>query len=311
MHYRSTRYRSSGDDSDFDSDNDGRVSPRTRLPPSRRQHLEMPTFGSSSDSDNDGRVSPRTFMPSLRNHHTRIPELGSAGVGGVAPLGGSTWNGELLAPLSSVIDDVRDVDLDMQTPHHIIRSIEDILESPPPNSPAHRGAVTRMGDLGMLPQISYPRNMPISRAASFDGAYLCDRSDSSGGNSDGSTTTNMPDSSPEEMMFPMSPLPPPSGSYPYIERAHALLNVAKTSRVSPFPRPPTYLNAGLLGPGFSSALQSSGSFGVMWPAANGAFEYVRLPGDRYAIQRVQDRTGEDTRARSRTGEQDDSESDGD
>ncbi|KAK5692709.1 hypothetical protein LTR17_025339 [Elasticomyces elasticus] len=296
MHYRSTRY---GDDdsSDYDSDNDGRVSPQTRLPPSRRQHLQMPTFGSSSDSDNDGRVSPRTFMPSLRNHHTRIPELGSAGVGGVVPLGGSTWNGELLAPISSVIDDVHDVDLDMQTPHHIIRSIEDILESPPPDSPAHRGAMTRI--------------------ASFDGAYLCDGSDSSGESSDEPTTTNMPESSPEEMMFPMSPLPPPSGSYPYIERAHALLNVATTSRgrqcstpIPPFPRPPTYLNAGLHGPGFNSALQSSGSFGVMWPAANGAFEYLRLPGDRYASQRVHGRTDEDMRARSRSGEQDDSESDG-
>ncbi|KAK5745714.1 hypothetical protein LTR17_001214 [Elasticomyces elasticus] len=275
----------------------------------------MPTFGSSSDSDNDGRVSPRTFMPSLRNQHIRIPELGSAGVGGVAPFGGSTWNGELLAPISSVRDDVREVDLDMQTPHRIIRSIEDIFESPPPDSPAHRGAVTRMGDLGMLPQISYPSNRPISRAASFDGAYLCDDSDCSGESSDKSTTTNMPESSPEEMMFSMSPLPPPSGSYPYIERAHALLNVATTSRgrqcstpFSPFPRPPTYLNAGLHGPGFNSALQSSGSFGVMWPAADGAFEYVRLPGDRYASQ-VHGRTDEDMRARSQTGEQDDSESD--
>ncbi|KAK5714054.1 hypothetical protein LTR15_010962 [Elasticomyces elasticus] len=264
----------------------------------------MPTFGSSSDSDNDGRVSPRTFMPSLRNQYIRIPELGSARVGGVAPLGGSTWNGELLAPLSSVIDDVRNVDLDMQTPHHIVRSIEDILESPPPDSPAHRGAVTRMGNLGMLPQISYPRNMPISRAASFDGAYLCDGSDSSVVSSDESMTTNLPESSPEEMIFPMSPLPPPSGSYPYIERAHALLNVATTSRgrqcstpIPPFPRPPTYLNAGLHGTDSNSALQSPGSFGVMWPAANGAFEYVRLPGDRYWSQSVYDRTSEDMRAR--------------
>ncbi|KAK5702908.1 hypothetical protein LTR97_003854 [Elasticomyces elasticus] len=64
----------------------------------------------------------------------------SAGVGGVAPLGESAWNGELLAPLSSVIDDVRDVDLDMQTPHQIIRSIEDILESPPPDLPLSHAA---------------------------------------------------------------------------------------------------------------------------------------------------------------------------
>ncbi|KAK5695447.1 hypothetical protein LTR97_008954 [Elasticomyces elasticus] len=291
MHYRRMCYRSSEDD---DTDSDGQVSPRTRVPPSRRQHLQMPTFGSSSDSDNDGRVSPRTFMPSLRNQHIRIPELGGAGVGGVAPLGGSTWN-----------DDVRDVDLDVQTPHHIIRSIEDILESPPPDSPAHRGAVTRMGNLGMLPQISYPRNMPISRAASFDGAFLCDGSASSGEGSDESTTTNMPESTPEEMMFPMSPLPPPSGSYPYIERAHTLLNVATTSRgrqcsipIPPFPRPPTYLDAGLHGSGFNPALQLSGSFGVMWPTANGALEYVRLPGDRYASQAMHGRTSEDIRARS-------------
>ncbi|TKA65475.1 hypothetical protein B0A55_09359 [Friedmanniomyces simplex] len=194
-------------------------------------------------------------------------------------------------------DDEASSDDSMRTPHHIICSIEDILASPSPQSPAHRQALNMLdagvdmgvglGITGLLtlpmssrnrsPEVHCPVRRPVSMAASFVGEGSAfggrrrsrDSVTGSTASSDDDHPVGGSDSEDDSCETSTGARYSPEEGILSLELSEYPLS-SKGFLLAPPQRPVN-----------PTGSRSSSPFGILWPAASGALEYASVPMRRY------------------------------